>query len=308
MLRAMVAGVIAAGGVLSTAAANASPNGAQGALAGTTVIAGDRSASMPIRVTRSVHVDVSQIDVTGGGRIIGFLLHRDGSWAGPGIEDIQFGQCAAPGCRHVWKHFTEQAVIHAPDADFSNSTGTLPVGRYHLYLVADGAPVRIVLRFRELAGSVTLTPTQPERTEIVQPIATTPPSLTPMLFAAGATHRIGPYGGIQEMILWKQVNNGLERSQHGVCGYDGQAPAQATGTSAYQAPCDVNNPSLGLFLGLGPSTPDGGSPPEISGHWYDHFFTGYWLPPGTYSIGGFVNTAGPVTSAYLQEVWLDFAA
>ncbi|MEX2459118.1 MAG: hypothetical protein WD770_09045 [Actinomycetota bacterium] len=86
-----------------------------------------------------------------------------------------------------------------------------------------------------------------------------------------------------------------------VCYYEGRPPEDAL-VAPYQMPCSV------VPFPAGNSSPDqslvgGGVGP---GKVYTSLTSWYSLPPGTHSLGGYPNTAGPVIQAHIQQLWLEF--
>ena len=301
--RSRVAALLALCAALVTVPASAAP--APVTLAGTTVINGSRTASVAVRLPRAVDFDVSDIaTVSPRGRITGIVLKKDGAWNAPYVSAIHVGFCAERGCEAT---FPKGAFgfIWAPGST-NGLSGRLPAGNYRLHVVVDGAPTTVTITFRGLKGKVRITPTGPARAAVVAPKPTVAePASSPALFAGGSAHTTGSRGGIHHMSVWKELPAMAPRSAVGQCIYsDGKVPTGGP-VPPYQMPCadGVGGfPFISSEPGpAGPATTAIGPGRFISG-----INAGYLLPPGRSAIGGYHNTPGPVTAAYVHQLWLDF--
>ena len=266
-------------------------------LLGTTVIHASRSAVVAVRLPRPAHISMwHDVDINGRGRFTGVVLHGDGRWLGPYGSAIRFGLCEGRGCAQSPLSYRLE-LLNAPDSN--GYAGTLPAGNYHLYVLADGAPVKVTMRFKDLPGRITLRPTTRARVEIVEPEPTQAvPADAPSLFSGGSTHTVGRAGGLNATIIWKVLP--VRTTNAGaVCGYEG-APGADEPTPPYQFPCAV--PPF-LFGGLDEGT---ATTPFGPGRFITDIGSVYLQPPGLRGWGGYVNTAGLVQEAHLQQLWLDF--
>lgn len=130
-------------------------------LGGTTVVEGDQSGFVPVRLPRDARVSIAEdlrrpsgpnpdIRTSGAGRFVGFALVEDPY---PEIRNEgrflmagRFGDCAEEGCRPA----RVTNVVQPLNAEGPELT--LKKGNYRLYLVADGAPASVKLRLHGLGG------------------------------------------------------------------------------------------------------------------------------------------------------------
>jgi len=182
--------------------------------------------------------------------------------------------------------------------------GTLPAGAYRLYVVTDGAPVRATIKLSGLAGgSRTITPRTPARASVVEAKPTVAePGSAPLVYAAGSTRGVPAGGGMNITVVWKDHPAKPAPSATGICRYVGVAPpAPGAAPPAYHWPCQGGGPDVTGGLAAEPApTPAG------PGRYVSLFHTSFLLPPNDYGFGGFSDTPGPVTSAHVHQLWLDF--
>lgn len=270
---------------------------------GTTVLSGSRNGSIAVRLPRAVRFDVYQhVEIAAHGRLTGFALKKDGAWDAPSAHAIKSGFCGSPGCTPVWPR-SHVGMLVSPDS--TGFSGTLPAGTYRLFLLTDGAPVRVTLQFAGLRGRSSLTPRSPVRAAVVAPKPTiAEPTWAPLVFAGGSHWHVGPRGGLNLTVAWKVQPAPEEPSAVGACLYSGRPPAGAV--PPFQAPCA--NGSGGLPPYVARNHADGSAPPTAlgPGRYISFIEAGGVYSPGSFSQGAYHNTAGPVTSAHLHQVWLDF--
>ena len=273
------------------------------ALAGTTVLSGSRSASMAVRLTRPVLFDAyADVDMQARGRLTGFAIKKDGGWDAPSANAIKTGFCGTPGCVPTWPNDSTATVV-TPDSN--GFRGTLPAGNYRLFLLADGAPVRVTLRLPGLPGRIALTPNTPARTVLLAPKPTVAePASAPLLYAGGSTWNVGPRGGLNFTVIWKEQPVASEPSAVGPCEYTGMPPTNAG--PAFQAPCSNGRYGFPPYVSSNHSDGSAAATPVGPGRYVSFLQVPTVLPAGQFSKGAYHNTAGPVTAAYLHKLWLDF--
>lgn len=276
-------------------------------LAGATTVSGTRSASMLVRIPRAVDIGDVYADFrlhAPRGRIAAVLLKKTGPWDAPFAQTIHHGFCVERGCASPLPN-AGGAYVWAPGST-NGLSGRLPAGTYRLYLVADGARVTATLRLRGLAGSTRLTPRGPIRASFVAPKPTVAePASGPSLFAGGSTHTTPSTGGINDTRLWKVLPTAVSHSAVGACVYDGKPPKGGT-VPPYQMPCPDGSGGFPPFVTSQPTPIAPAATPVGPGRYVAGSNVGYLLPPGMHSIGEYSNTAGPVTAAYVHQLWLDF--
>lgn len=137
-------------------------------LAGTVTLSGNQTGYVPVVIPTEARLGDpffidrrGSITVEGGGRMAGFALVQDGL-KGPVI----FGGHSA-----ATSEFSEEFGAFVFDlGSMDRPRGldfVLPAGGYRLYLLTDGAPTTVTLRFAGLEGSSELTPTTPTQTAVI---------------------------------------------------------------------------------------------------------------------------------------------
>ncbi|MDQ3952363.1 MAG: hypothetical protein M3279_05290 [Actinomycetota bacterium] len=134
-------------------------------LGGRNVIVGSTTAAVPVRLPASARVD---LDVEGNGRIVGLALLGDPYGSRPERGRFLFGgraaDCAAAGCE------PGQTYQYLYDGSYDTpERPLLRAGRYVLYLIADGAPARVVLELDGLRGKVRIAPGKAEDVDLQTP-------------------------------------------------------------------------------------------------------------------------------------------
>jgi LPXTG-motif cell wall-anchored protein len=160
--------------------------------------------------------------VYGGGRIIAMVLEQNGRII---FEAVQLRDCGSAGCRR--------------GLGFGFSFGTLRTlrpGLYHLYVVADGAPVTAVLGFQGLDGSSRVA-VAPSSAIVMRDLATLLPStgtgMDPGVYSVSDSDTIGDQGGLL-------VSNISVSTSSFVGGYWGACLTQGAPQPAYVANCSVS--------------------------------------------------------------------
>lgn len=292
-------------------------------LAGKTIIKGERSGVMSVRLPRPVHFapfpqpayqrprDVLRIE--GRGRFVGVMMRRQ-SAAGKGLLQIVApGLCVRSGCSPVLDfpdnyYGLAYPYERGPEGQ-EGASGVLPAGRYHLYLIADGAPATVILRFRGLAGKTVLTPRRPASVRMVkvEPDAQAPSSPPPgspakdLIYSGGDTHRFESAGGAFMSAIWKWELSEREANLVGSCDYRGLPPVSPSGTP-YQM-CDSGPPTLMT------TTKETSRSFGPLGALHRYIATLIYFGAhgeGTRSIGGYMNTAGPSLGAHIMLLWVDW--
>ena len=286
------------------AAAHAAPAPASITLAGTTVVTGSRTAQVAVRLPRAVDFHVQDLDVSSPrGRITAVVLKKVGPWQAPLVAAKHVGFCAQRGCETAFPKFAFE-FVHAPGST-NGLSGRLPAGEYRLYLVTDGAPATFTFRFRGLRGSTRITPRTPARATVANvPPAVATPAASPSLFAGGSHRAVPRDGGLNHTSVWKVVPVFGPPSAVGVCEYVGAPPSSAE-APPYQLPCASGRGDIPPYVS---GTQPGGQAvtPLGPGRFLTGIHSGWMLGAGTWGLGGYHNTPGPVSEAYVQQLWLDF--
>jgi hypothetical protein len=260
------------------------------ALAGTTVIVGSESAWTRVRVPRAFHWDdVISATISGDGRGLGFVLVKEVNGAIPkspkAIDGIRFGDCFEEAC--AMRSPIEEAGIGA-----AGRGDVWPAGIYRLYLIADGAPVRVTMEFPQLDGKTTIAPRIPANA-VVQSLTPRVPT-TPLFYSAGD---LAPFKG--QGFLW--FSQTLEVPGSGTAAYDWciyhdeAPPVQAT---AY-LPADCPG---GWHNGYRPTVREYDDPGE---DWLGYEVAVYMhrLPA---AVGAWYSTTSPVKVGGVAAIWLKF--
>ncbi len=127
------------------------------------------------------------------------------------------------------------------------------------------------------------------------------PASGPLIYAAGSTRKVPARGGMNITDVWKEHPAKPLPSTTGVCQYyDGPPPTDGT-TPAYHWPCQGGGPDVTGGLPAEPAPTPAGPGRFVSTH-----STSFLLSPGEYGFGGYSDTPGPVISAHVHQLWLDF--
>lgn len=120
--------------------------------------------------------------IEGGGRLVGFALVKEGN-RNTGRPPTLFGGevrgCARRGCRGGPISGFLVGFGLGPDQE-------LPAGNYRLYVVTDGAPVKIDLEFENLEGRTNLAPAHAAAAKLVSLRARGRGHRTDSVYAGGA--------------------------------------------------------------------------------------------------------------------------
>lgn len=140
-------------GLLLLGAPSATSRAAEPDAASVTTIEAAASSAIDFRLSRATSFDVSagpdsSLTVEGRGRAVAAILRRVGaSKAVDGFTVARFNGCGAPGCAAP---ADEPSHVYARSADGqkrdAGGRALLEPGRYRLWLLSDGAPVKATLR------------------------------------------------------------------------------------------------------------------------------------------------------------------
>jgi hypothetical protein len=267
---------------------------------------------MLVELSRPTTVSIDDVHVTGAGRFSGIVLEQDRRSPQAVLLLITQGMCLTPGCRSSlgWGGSGCVCVISS-DGKVTGDRGTLPAGRYRLYLVTDGAPVRARLVLHGLAGRVTLRPGGSFRQSIVAPRPEQAlPAEGPLAFAAGSSHVFGARGGYFTGVVWKNEPLPQEVNAVGECDYVGRPPSGPV--PVYQETCG-GEPSVPWPTGVldsGQKTQLTPGTPALPYYTSFYYSTHAWYRPtggpvGPVSVGYYDNTAGPVMDGHFIALWVD---
>lgn len=137
-------------------------------LPGTLVLTGTATGGVRVHIPRATSIDIAPKDdrngkavtISGKGRFVGAVIEqhakRDKTYdpRDRSVYALRYSLCGTPTCTAPAYYF---GVSIEPSHKFSN-TPTLPAGDYDVFLVADGQPTTVTLRFKGLSGSRTVTP------------------------------------------------------------------------------------------------------------------------------------------------------
>lgn len=310
-LTGAAAGLVLAAG-LPVGASAAPPLELRGAI----TVSGTSSFVREVVVRKTVRITAADIAVASkGGRYAGVVLRKDGrgyDGVTTTVAAMAPGFCTARGCaRPAWsgtyayKLFTGFATTPGGPAD----NAPLTPGRYRLYLVADGKPVTVTLKLPG-AGRTAITSGAPAKVTVDLPKPSQYGPATAAgnpghLYAAGATHRTTGPGAFHFMTSWKFVyGTPKSANQEGVCVFDGAPGAGPFGP--YQYPC-AGNQWLN-FTPFGQVATGSKAGPMGAADQYaatlEYF--GVYGDRDAHSIGGFINSPLPATSAHTTILWVDF--
>lgn len=164
------------------------------ALTGTVTLSGSSAGYAPLTVLKRlvlpdpfITTQRSAISVTGGGRMSGFALVKDG-----------LGNGIIGGRSAYTNEYTDKAAVFVlgigPEADYEagdNGGFVVEPGSYRLYLITDGKPTTVRLAFRGgTGGTLALKPTVKTK-EVVQ-VSGASPGTGPGVHTAGFDTPAGP--------------------------------------------------------------------------------------------------------------------
>lgn len=321
----LLASVLAAGVSASASSASASGQSRVVRLAGLVSISStgqSYAAAVVLPRPAVVREDVDTLIDRVHGRFAGFVLRKDGPGKQPSATVFRANGCLHVACSPRFDFGEYEWSVIAGDPDPADPTDTfraqLPAGRYHLFVVADGAPVHATLRLHGLTGRVDVSSGAPWRIDIAQPSPSvfSPPagSASPgQLYSAGSTNR-GSTTGYVFFLHYKLVTGCCGAAQADVCGFEG--PPQPNALGPYEYPCATPRDAYGVAW-VATDTPwevtgaekEGGTGPAelvpryVVPQWA---FGLYDVPRGVASIGGYINTVTPAVESRTQTLWLDF--
>lgn len=194
----------------STAPAGAAPG--QVMARGRMTISGARSGVASFTLPRAVPFRITstftapEITVEGRGRFAGIAIAQEGATfeSGAILWAIRYNGCWSAGCRTPTDErafpYVMAGSLHTMDKATGDGgrTSVLPAGRYKAYLVSDGAPVAVTVRFAGLAGSVALVPSRPARTTFATAVSSVAgaPSAAQVMYSAGARAEVSAAAGL----------------------------------------------------------------------------------------------------------------
>lgn len=238
----MVLSLLVAGN--GVAAAATKPDAVVARLAATTVF--DAAASSKIRVrldkpsrfTLPDRTDAGSLRLSGGGRMIGFVLKSTSVTGDPVL--ILGGRTINGDRRH------HMAMTMTPETlPPSAPAWTLPAGEYDLYLMTDGAPARLALMLdKGVTGRSDYRMSQRVATQVARP---TPEGLTQGHQAASATGKLNGRGALLSIAALRHSFHVSEVFFQ--CTYAGQP--QITDFAPGCPGADTASPSVVSSLALG---------------------------------------------------------
>jgi hypothetical protein len=183
----LLAGVLSGSGE-SLAQARSGPD-----LKGVSTIVGSRPSVMRVNIPDRLVLPLDDavadlIDIKGEGRATGFVLlsaadSSTGSFSmygGVVMSGCEKAACKAP------REERAGSIVYAGRTDKDETQVELPAGPYDLYLIADGAPVRVRLRIPGLGGRATYKPTTEVSKFVTTPDEVVQESSTGATYSAGS--------------------------------------------------------------------------------------------------------------------------
>lgn len=271
-----------------------------------------------VTMDEDMHVEAAR------GRFPGFILRKDGPGLQQSASDFLAHGCLSKGCRPPHYPFFDTGgnefplVVGERATDATLRTGVLSPGRYHLFVVADGAPMHATLRLHGLSGQLPVHSGSALTASVSEPAPSvfSPPAGSPLpgqLYSAGSTHRMPSTSGFFFDMMYK-VMPGDSVSEADPCAFGGPPAPNALGP--YQYPCSTpTDPVEAGFDVLALQDVDGAAPigtnggpagliPEyVTARWYWGPFT---APGRVISLGGYIDSPNPAVSAHVLILWIDF--
>ena len=274
----------------------AAPADAAETLGAMNVVTGSQTGYVDVEIPRDVTVrldndpkDATTFSVTGSGAFYGVALVQLGRDEYPGMAMAgRFDPsltCDGTDCRDDLLTSAGQSTGYQPV--FDPREATLAKGRYRLFLISDGAPVRAVIRLG-LDGNREFTPSAPVHPHTVAGLQPVDPF--PMdhfdIFAGRAV--LASHGVILMTARINTVQNTGEVNIE-VCNYEGEEPG---GVDFYPGCAQDNDHAL--YYGNTYIAAD----KPVSVDW------AFDLPKGTWRTGGNVVVGGGIESSTWSALWL----
>jgi len=275
----------------------------------TNVVHTSTSGVATVRLTDPLTIDFKKLfsappPLEGAGRLTAMVLEKGGT---PYLAAGLPGDCSAPGCTGSGSWFAFPRVYKRH----------LDPGVYHLYVVADGAPVTATLSLPGLGGRTDLTVT-PDADIVAHDFAALLPStgagMDPAVYTANAGGTIGAQGGMLISQSYITTSN-FVGAYYRHCATAGPPPVAylpgcslppGTGTVS-----ELSDPYTACHLPFG-CDPQWASFEAQNGVPYGDVDLAITRVPaasaGQWSQGVYYQGAAVVTSASSMGVWLSYAA
>ena len=158
----LLASVVLVGALLPQTTSSAAPEKRVHVLKGVSTFTATTTSKTLVRFPKPVDLfDDFHLHYEGDGRVRGFILRKLGKYEQEGyrpvMESATIGQCKTRGCKSRKDDFTFIVCF----CDSPKLTGT-----WELYVIADGAPVTLTFKSKNLTGRSRARVTDPVRTEI----------------------------------------------------------------------------------------------------------------------------------------------
>lgn len=252
-----------AAAIVAVPAANAAP-----AAYGTTTFSSANGGVTPFVLPRAstFHIGngmrMPEVAISGSGRIAGIVLAAEGATIerGPVVYAFRFNWCWSRGCatpRDTKLPVTTFAsTLHANEVrrDDGVTVATLPPGKYRAYVVADGAPVTVTVRFSGARGRGRLAPARPLRATYTTADSTVPDhgALPAAAYSAGATAPVRSPLGVLVSMNEARLRTNVTHAE-GTCIYENSGPPNGTFVpgcpGGYASPLFVLNGFLNFHVG-----------------------------------------------------------
>lgn len=259
-------------------------------LAGTTVLTGSQTSVVPVRLSRPATLTAPDfgggagVVASGGGRLAGFAL----------VSDEDRPERILVGGRLPWNVSASlpSVTVVIPLAGYPFfGPYEIPAGDYRLYLLTDGEPARVELRFGGLDGETTLQPVQavPQTFRVLdEPLIATPGQ---GYVALGSSARLSSNGLIFNSRLARYESYIGERVES--CVYE-----RETTDTDFAPNCPPDGAGLALVTAdlsagaAGGATLDWGGVPHLT--------------PGAWGTGFNQQSVGSLVSVQYMALWLDY--
>lgn len=218
-------------------------------LAGTNIIEGSQPSVIHVRIPEDVTVDMrlSPYRVKGPNRSV--MLQGDGRLVGVALTSMppvgavpnsrfllsgRLGTCGRSGCSPGENIVNFQWPSRYPGQD-GPRRHELVAGDYRLFLLADGAPVRIRLKLQGLGGRVHISPRDPAMLDLETPRPDVAHLDGPSYFSAGGVFEAGRRGLAVSLLSLLGPKDSVY-SAYGMCGRQGSVSVPI-GDPAYGPYC-----------------------------------------------------------------------
>lgn len=290
-LRAVTGSILIAV-ALQPASLGATPTQELGA---SNVFTSARSGYIEVRIPHDARWKFDFFDaslrIEGDGRFAGFFLVRQDSAEPQGLYAGNFRVCPRKGCSKGWTGWVTRFAWPV-GLKWKGRYVDLPAGRYHAYIIADGAEVSARLSLLDLDGSHHFSTTTLVDSAVGVEVPSTP---FKNVLVAGSTHKLTTDGAA--------ITAFLDRNRAGAAGFFHDCLYRGTPPFPHAVAFSPACQGLGADTGW---NADAYIPPLVSSGASGYYRISPRLDAGKWSYGGSYVGAHIVRNAAFVSVWVSY--